>query len=258
MDLSKGLAALGVALTMTFAQSARAEDPDTVMLASGGLVRGMVVEEDPLKGVSVRLADGTVRKIPPNELKRVIYAADAKASAKPPAAAAAFASPAPASVLAPTPLPSAAYAPGAFAGQPPLYDVRSSPHRSHRSSIKALWIPSLIVWSTTYVATVAVTAGIVATEKSSNAAVVGESAIPFAGPWVMIADPQNHMDQQAGRMASTAISGVFQDICLLGFILGVSIHTGGGDEAKSRAPRLSASPVLAPGYSGFTASLTHF
>lgn len=253
MQWSKGRAALGVALTMTLAQAARAEDPDTVMLANGGLVRGTVVEEDPVKGVSVRLADGTVRKVPPNELKRVVYAADAKADAARPASPSAGAAPAPAGA----PSTAGSYAPSA-GPDAPLYDVRATPHAKRRSSIKGLWIPSLILWSTTYAATVAVTAGIVAGERSSNGAVIGESAIPFAGPWVMIADDHNKIDKDSGRMALSVLSGVVQDVCLLGFILGVSLHTGGSEAAKSQGPRLSASPVIAPGYAGLTASLTRF
>lgn len=84
------------------------DSDDTVFLKNGGRVRGTVLVEDPAKGVTLKLADGTSRTVPAAEVKNVEYAAAAGASTAAPA-------PAPASVgYAPAPAP----APAATAPQP--------------------------------------------------------------------------------------------------------------------------------------------
>jgi hypothetical protein len=64
---------------------------DTVHLTSGGRARGTVVEDDPATGVTIQLADGTFRRFPRSEIKRVEYggepAAPPPAVAPPPPAA---------------------------------------------------------------------------------------------------------------------------------------------------------------------------
>jgi len=47
---------------------------DTVYFAGGGRVRGRVLEEHPKDGVTVQLADGTVRHYAPEEVVRIQYA----------------------------------------------------------------------------------------------------------------------------------------------------------------------------------------
>jgi serine/threonine-protein kinase len=47
--------------------------PDTVMLTKGGRLVGAVMEEDPRKGITIRLLDGTVRHLAPGEFKQVLY-----------------------------------------------------------------------------------------------------------------------------------------------------------------------------------------
>ncbi len=66
------LSVLGVAA------EARADD-DLVLLNNGGQIRGLVMSEDPKEGVSVRLANGTVRKIPASDIKSVQYAGESVA-----------------------------------------------------------------------------------------------------------------------------------------------------------------------------------
>ncbi len=47
---------------------------DIVMLTNGGRLRGVVIEEDPRKGVlRIRLLDGSVRSLPPDEVREVLY-----------------------------------------------------------------------------------------------------------------------------------------------------------------------------------------
>jgi hypothetical protein len=59
----------------TVATVAHADDvPDTVILSNGGRVRGLVVEEDPVKGVTIKLVDGTMKKLTAKEVKEVQYA----------------------------------------------------------------------------------------------------------------------------------------------------------------------------------------
>jgi hypothetical protein len=56
------------------ASSPPSEGPDTVYLANGGRMRGLVMEEDPKRGVTIKLIDETVRKLAPGEVKSVEYA----------------------------------------------------------------------------------------------------------------------------------------------------------------------------------------
>ena len=44
---------------------------DTVYLANGGILRGTVFEVDPKRGTSIKLLDGTVRKLKPSEVKKL-------------------------------------------------------------------------------------------------------------------------------------------------------------------------------------------
>src|SRR5512147_474769 len=47
---------------------------DTVFFSGGGRVRGRVLEEHPKDGVTVQLADGTMRHYAPEEVTRIQYA----------------------------------------------------------------------------------------------------------------------------------------------------------------------------------------
>jgi hypothetical protein len=78
---------------------------DTVFLKNGGRVRGTVIEEEPERGVRLKLADGTLRSIKPSEVDHVTYA-DAAAPSPPPAAPVTTAPlPVASAPVAPTPLP---------------------------------------------------------------------------------------------------------------------------------------------------------
>jgi hypothetical protein len=84
--------------------------PDTVILANGGRMRGIVMEEDPTAGVTIKLPDGTVKKLPAARVKQVVYGGQAPKPA-----------PAPEAPSAPPASPPGANA-GAYppAGAPPV------------------------------------------------------------------------------------------------------------------------------------------
>src|SRR5450755_532656 len=67
--------------------------PDTVVLKDGGRLRGTVIEEDPRRGVTVQLLDGTTRKVGKSALDHVEYAPAPAPPAAPAPATAAVAPP---------------------------------------------------------------------------------------------------------------------------------------------------------------------
>jgi hypothetical protein len=72
-------------LIALFGTPAAAQDwqLDTVLLVSGGRLRGNVVEQSPESGVKLRLPDGTIRTVPPAEVKTVEFAIKPKPSSPP-------------------------------------------------------------------------------------------------------------------------------------------------------------------------------
>jgi hypothetical protein len=46
---------------------------DTVVLANGGLLRGIVFEQDPRAGVGIKLPDGSTRRVKAADVKKVLY-----------------------------------------------------------------------------------------------------------------------------------------------------------------------------------------
>ena len=85
-----GAVALAIVLfTWIQSSAAYADDvTDVVMLTNGGRLRGVVAEEDPVKGVTIKLIDGTVRKLSVKEVKEIVHGSVAPI-APPPAPAAA-------------------------------------------------------------------------------------------------------------------------------------------------------------------------
>jgi hypothetical protein len=96
---------LALALAL-LASPARAANPvDTVFLVDGGRLRGSVSEYDPQKGVTIKLIDGTIRKVERAQVARVEYGgatALPPPPPPPPPAAAAPAAEAPVVEKAPT------------------------------------------------------------------------------------------------------------------------------------------------------------
>jgi hypothetical protein len=97
------------------------DSDDTVILKNGGRVRGTVLVEDPGKGVTIKLADGTTRTVPAADVKNVQYGA--------PAAAPAPAAPAPAAAGAPVAVapPPAGMAPPDSTAAPAPAPVAAAP-----------------------------------------------------------------------------------------------------------------------------------
>lgn len=92
---------------------------DTVFLTNGGRLRGTILEDDPARGVTLQMIDGTLRSLPRSEVSRVLYAQDPPAPREPaPSSPATGASPHP---QAPPP---AAEPPTAA---PPPPDVQAAP-----------------------------------------------------------------------------------------------------------------------------------
>ncbi|HVY46962.1 MAG TPA: hypothetical protein VHB21_13835 [Minicystis sp.] len=212
-------------------------EPDTVLLKNGGRLRGSVMEDDPNKGVSIQLLDGTVRRVPRSDVAEVRYAGAAPKMAAPsnmpgpggaPAAAPPPPSPGPAAGTSPG-APSA-YAAAAPSGLSPALSTLPPPvHPGSTHSLRPRWITGLVLWSLTYSVTIGTTAGIVVGGDGKGAA-VGEACIPFAGPFVLIADHNN--EPSDGEKAALVTSGVVQQVALAMFIAGVSVRVpGGGDVA---------------------------
>lgn len=57
--------------------------PDTVFLVNGGRLVGSVVTEDPERGVTIKLLDGTIRTVKREDVKTVQYGATTAAAAPP-------------------------------------------------------------------------------------------------------------------------------------------------------------------------------
>src|SRR5262245_54435307 len=109
-------AALMSLLVLTSAGMARAADTDdTVLLANGGRLRGVVIADDPDQGVTIKLADGTTRTVQRAQVKSVQYGQPSAGTGAPaglqlvPAAVVTLAPAAP----APAPGPAAGPAPAA-------------------------------------------------------------------------------------------------------------------------------------------------
>lgn len=115
------------------------DNDDTVFLKNGGRIRGTVLVEDPGKGVTIKLADGTSRTLAPAEVKNVEYggAAAAPAAAPTPAPVASAPAPAPAAA-APAP---AAPAPAAL----PISATPAQPAEPHYHRRMGLLITGIVV-----------------------------------------------------------------------------------------------------------------
>lgn len=68
------LAVLALLCVLGFSSVALADDDDVVMLKNGGRVVGKVVIDDPQEGVTVKILEGQVKKIPRSEIQSVEYA----------------------------------------------------------------------------------------------------------------------------------------------------------------------------------------
>jgi hypothetical protein len=112
------LIALSAASLLWSPVARAADDDDLVLLVNGGRLRGVVIEEDPQKGVRIKLVDGQIRSLKPSEVREVQYH-----GASAPAAAAA----APAATFAPSPAPTPAPAPAAASAPAPYQPNYAAP-----------------------------------------------------------------------------------------------------------------------------------
>jgi hypothetical protein len=213
------------------ASSAQADDkPDTVVLKSGGRLRGTVMEEDPQRGVSIKLLDGTTRKVLPKEVDHVDYAA----AASPPS-------------IAPRPPPTPA-APLPMALPPPMYmPVNVEGNHSSSKSLTAVWVTGLVGFLVVYTAGIPITAAVAyGTHGDHPAASVGEACVPLAGAWIGLADSQP--GETSGQKAAIVAAGIAQLTFATLFVVGLSVRHDSRETASGA--HLFVSPLLAPGATG--------
>jgi hypothetical protein len=88
MSAKRVVAAMFLVASIPVTSMAQADEPsDVVMLANGGRMRGTVVEHDPSKSTTIRLLDGTTRKLKASEVARIQYGEAAVPAAALPVAA---------------------------------------------------------------------------------------------------------------------------------------------------------------------------
>ena len=167
-----------LAICLASSVSARADEViDTVVLKSGAKLRGIVMEDDPTTGVSIKLVDGVSRQLKRDEVLRVDYGAQPSAPPAPPPAA----SPAPpAAPIAPplAPLATATKTIPSLRGEEPM-----------SRGIPAIWAPGLSIFLTGYVG------GVIGTSvKSDQAKAIGFSFIPLFGQIAELADGDIHKE----------------------------------------------------------------
>jgi hypothetical protein len=232
----------GVALAVLLAAlPARGGDvPDTVILNDGSRLRGTISVEDPKEGVTIVLADGSVHTIKPQDVKRVVYGGGIARSAAP--------APAPAPAAAPLGElpPPAPDATPAWAPRP----------RPGGKTLTALWVPSLVVLSATYLTTIITTAVITANwgpDRQWDG--LGYAFVPGAGPWIIFGVKGSQLGGLPNAML--VMSGILQDLSVAGLIVGLSVRTGEG-AARVEAPRWMVVPSVGPHFVGATATVVAF
>jgi hypothetical protein len=197
--------------------------PDDVFLNKGGRLRGVVMEDD-ANGVSIRLVDGTTRRVPRAEIMRVQYANDVARTAAAPAPATgqpqALAA-APPSVAAPVP----------YGALPPL-PAEKPVSRAH--TIRPLWITGLVAFGAMYVTTIVVVAAIPFEDEDAKPRGIAEAFVPLAGPFIGLADGGGNLTgaEKGGLIAS----GIIQNVGAALFIIGVTVKVGGPDLGSTIGP----------------------
>jgi hypothetical protein len=253
------------ASALLFARTALAnEAPDTVFLTGGGRVRGTVMVDDATE-VSIKLPDGTTRRVPRHEVARVEYAGASQApQASPPTQVPSPAPTAPAASVCKrdgdcasdsycdasdrcvsrssltAPIAPVASTPGASA-------AGADRVRYETKGIPALYIAGPALLGLTWSVSIMVTAAVSSDKDKAQA--VGYSCIPVAGPWVMLSSDLK-TDKYTGPLV---LSGVLQGAGLVMTVLGVSI--------RRRVPQVgfelgkhttaSVAPVVTPTSIGF-------
>jgi hypothetical protein len=178
------------------------DDIDVIFLNGGGRIQGTVLEEDPKVGVTVRLADGTVKKVSRANIASIDYGRGGEAQGSAPA-------PQP---LAPAPAPAAQSSSNTepIPAQPATESV----------PIKPLWIAGVITLGGAYAATIVTTVGFAAGHDGA-AAPIALSAFPIAGPFIITAG----YDTTGALNALYVSYGLFQIVGLGALITGLAVHT---------------------------------
>jgi hypothetical protein len=119
--------------------------------------------------------------------------------------------------------------------------------------VKAIWVPSLVVWSTVYVATISTTGAINAAHDYPHRT-TAEAAIPLFGPWVMLGDHKNHITGL--HTGLTALSRVLQTLGFVGVVVGATLETGGSQGRASL--RWTMTPEVGPSRAGVAPTVVGF
>lgn len=214
------LLAVGLAAITPSLAAAQEAGPDTVVLTNGGRLRGIVMVDEP-SGVSVRLADGTVRQVPRADVQRVDYASS------------------PASSPAATPKGSGPSADG-------------PEHRSEKAGIKGLYVTGFALLGVSWLGNIPAAAGISAASGSKHpeqhAAVM---AAPFVGP---ILEATGAVDRETKDVAPAFIAiEAFQVIALTLTVVGLAVRVdkrvpviGAVEPSTARLPRLTVGATAGP------------
>lgn len=222
------IAALSAAVLAASTLASAGDADDTVLLGNGGRIRGTVMEQDPKSGVSIKLVDGTVRKLKASEVKAVEFG---KATPRPVEAPAVDASPAPPAPPTAPPPPASVLAPASSPSSPtvqPLYDFRGGTHapRSRRNST-GLFVTGLVLMPLGVLTIGGGAAFVVSTEGLKHDTDVGPGmAIFLAGGSLLL----------AGALF-TVVGGARSRVA----------RPGSGEDA--RAPRIT--PFVGPTSAGF-------
>lgn len=211
--------------------------PDEVVLVDGSRVRGTISVEDPKSGITIVLSDGSVRQIKAADVKRTVYGGGLGAAATP------ALTPAATPPLAPavTPLPPDGSAATAL-----------RPSRSW----KALWVPSLITFSSVYVITIVTTAVLNATVYDRpDSPGTGIAVIPVLGPWINLGVYGGEIGDAAKALLVT--SGVLQIAGATGLIVGLAMSSPSGS-ARATPPRWAVLPTFGPRQAGLSFTWSGF
>ncbi len=180
--MNRSLMLLGLVVA-SFASVASASD--VVRLADGGRVQGTVMEYDPASGATIRLADGTLRRVTQPEIASISYETSAPTLTMP-----------------------------SFG--------RHSERDTETRTIRPLWITGLVTLSVVYPITVATTVGLAfGYHPTELVPFVVEGCVPIVGPWIFLAA---HPNSPSGVTAGYAFSGVAQGLALTAIILGGSLR----------------------------------
>lgn len=205
--------------------SAFADGVDVVHLKNGGRVQGVVIEDDPAAGATVRLGDGTTKKIPKSAISSIDYAPPA--AVEPPAPAPVVRIPQPAQ---PT-QPMRRRAPHRTSDDSED-DGTADPDTSHgghieRRSLKGLWVTGLVIDLSVWALRAGVTAGMCASysakQHGCNGLDYGSAAIPVVGAWIQVSRGADPNQIGVGGFAANVFAGILEAGGFVMLVVGLSV-----------------------------------